>query len=875
MKIALISISSHSIPDQLYSHYIEETCGSLMESGHEVTVFNLAGDSDVNQNWSEGILLKQVNFPGQSAASYYLDRQQAISDEILREVLAEQNASQYDVIEFPLWGGVGLGLVRAKRLLNEFKGTKLIVNAVSAAFMFADDADDSLSIVLQNEMEQYCVRYADVVTSPFEPLGEMIKSKFGRSDVRYYDGTALSAVLEPMEPDVQGCKSVIQTMLKQHQPSYIPISTVEIYSSEGRTRFLRSARQVKVSAVIPFLGNESLTKFLDTLNSFPHLTIEKLVYCSSEDEALCSEFQILDLEDLVKIQTANSAVALDEVLNSCSGDYLIFLKEGLSFNAEYLPRAVSALEQNSDISAIGSYCCGQTGLKIPFGTVPGLMGISNTCAMWGNVFRTSKLRQLNTESNPLVWRANDWPLLLSLVTKYQLLDVMPFSGLQYDMDPTEVKSSTSSQDILLQMAAFPRVWSSFSSRLLRLLIQDRELLNPVVGGQDGTCPVFELPLQSLELPEVQMHKVLGDINDQSVQIAIADKASLGETSISAAASPERDLKATDSVESETDFDGLELPSNARDQNQEDSTTIISEKVDKAGETEEEETGLSIGEAVDSKSSEVENTSADAVDGLKDQTDPGMDPLEGDADGPMTFQEEPSEVEDEPGGSDDSKIDSEGAADAVGFVDEEDGNDEGEDWREFPESSEITLLGEESEENTLHSIEEEVIVSNPLSLAKPGPDGEFESSQLEEDDNDPLDWFQVFWSPEEEFKEENSVTESYHAAETHALEIRIETDKPVKKLRLDPSNRKGTLALRRIEIWNAATHMPVYSSSEENAFDNLVPSGDFEVEGIVHDSLVLDALGRDPQILVDIPEPDADRIIISVEFNFIRENPVES
>jgi hypothetical protein len=178
------------------------------------------------------------------------------------------------------------------------------------------------------------------------------------------------------------------------------------------------------------------------------------------------------------------------------------------------------------------------------------------------------------------------------------------------------------------------------------------------------------------------------------------------------------------------------------------------------------------------------------------------------------------------------------------------------------------LADESEETTLDAALEPDGMDSPpapLRLATPEQEAELEPG----DSGTSEDCFQVFWSHGEDFEESRSTVQPYVAASTSVLEIRVDADAPITRMRLDPNQCEGKLCLRRIEIWDNVTFRPVFASSEENAFENLSPMGDLEVEGIERDTLLMASCGNDPQLVLDLPDGQSTSVTVSVEFEFMR------
>jgi len=91
-----------------------------------------------------------------------------------------------DVIEFAEFGVEGFSSIRAKRLLNEFSKTKLIVKLhtpESLLYYINEDKQINVEKVCEIYMEDYCVTFADVVTSPSQSLADYFSERLGRKDI--------------------------------------------------------------------------------------------------------------------------------------------------------------------------------------------------------------------------------------------------------------------------------------------------------------------------------------------------------------------------------------------------------------------------------------------------------------------------------------------------------------------------------------------------------------------------------------------------------------------------------------------------------------------------------------------------------------------
>ncbi|MCB2216837.1 MAG: glycosyltransferase [Desulfobulbaceae bacterium] len=104
------------------------------------------------------------------------------------DTLQELTAGErVDVAEFAEFGAEGFATIRAKRLLGKFPDTKLFVKLhTPSSLLYRINEDRRLHVdsLCDYYMEDYCVRNADVVTSPSLSLGEYFARRVGRKDIR-------------------------------------------------------------------------------------------------------------------------------------------------------------------------------------------------------------------------------------------------------------------------------------------------------------------------------------------------------------------------------------------------------------------------------------------------------------------------------------------------------------------------------------------------------------------------------------------------------------------------------------------------------------------------------------------------------------------
>lgn len=92
-----------------------------------------------------------------------------------------------DIIEFAEYGGEGFAAIRAKRLMNRFSRTALVVKChtpLSLLFEINEDRSLIVETLCDIFLEDYCIRNADLVTSPSRSLADYFSGRVGRKDIR-------------------------------------------------------------------------------------------------------------------------------------------------------------------------------------------------------------------------------------------------------------------------------------------------------------------------------------------------------------------------------------------------------------------------------------------------------------------------------------------------------------------------------------------------------------------------------------------------------------------------------------------------------------------------------------------------------------------
>ncbi len=167
--------------------YIYNVCRSMAHRGHGVFLLT---DCFCEKNMDllpEGVtLVPTLPTPG-LRRNNFLSPHHEYSYRVLDTLRDLARKTSLDVVEFAEFGVEGFAAVRAKRLQGEFGNTKLICKLhTPSSLLYHINEDKRLypDIVIDCMMEDYCVRHADMVTSPSLSLAEYFEKRVGRTDIR-------------------------------------------------------------------------------------------------------------------------------------------------------------------------------------------------------------------------------------------------------------------------------------------------------------------------------------------------------------------------------------------------------------------------------------------------------------------------------------------------------------------------------------------------------------------------------------------------------------------------------------------------------------------------------------------------------------------
>ena len=167
--------------------YIYNACMAMAGRGHHVFLLtDCFNDGNIHLLPKGVELIKAIETPPHRKGSF-TSVSHEYSYRVYETLKSLVSKRQIDVAEFAEFGVEGFASIRAKRLLGEFRDTKLIVKLHTPSSLLYDINEDrrlSIDCLCSYSMEDYCVRYADMVTSPSLSLGEYFKNRVGRADIK-------------------------------------------------------------------------------------------------------------------------------------------------------------------------------------------------------------------------------------------------------------------------------------------------------------------------------------------------------------------------------------------------------------------------------------------------------------------------------------------------------------------------------------------------------------------------------------------------------------------------------------------------------------------------------------------------------------------
>ncbi len=186
MKIAYVSRQFEPITDGDIGTYVANVTQYMLQRGHEVyLITDCFNDSNLHY-LPAGIKLIHTEPTLPERQGRYFAPFQEYSDRVYQTLTKLCQVTQIDVVEFPERGAEGFMSIRAKKLLNEFAETKLVVKLHTPTFLVKNIYEEThrdYYTELTIYAEDYSVKNADIVTSFSSSLTNYFQKKLGISSI--------------------------------------------------------------------------------------------------------------------------------------------------------------------------------------------------------------------------------------------------------------------------------------------------------------------------------------------------------------------------------------------------------------------------------------------------------------------------------------------------------------------------------------------------------------------------------------------------------------------------------------------------------------------------------------------------------------------
>ena len=166
--------------------YVYNVCMAMVARGHRVFLVTDCFNESNAQQLPQGITLIPVIATPDHRKNSFVSISHEYSYRIYDTLSDLLRREKIDIAEFAEFGCEGFATIRAKKTMNQFRDTKLIVKLhTPSSLLFDINEDKRLEVdsCCTYAMEDYCVRNADMVTSPSLSLGEFFKKRVGRDDI--------------------------------------------------------------------------------------------------------------------------------------------------------------------------------------------------------------------------------------------------------------------------------------------------------------------------------------------------------------------------------------------------------------------------------------------------------------------------------------------------------------------------------------------------------------------------------------------------------------------------------------------------------------------------------------------------------------------
>jgi glycosyltransferase involved in cell wall biosynthesis/predicted O-methyltransferase YrrM len=167
--------------------YVYNAIKAMQERGHRITLVTDCFDDQPEDTRPPSLRIVSPLPTRPLRQGCFVSGNHEYTYRILDTLESLARTEVFDIIEFAEYGCEGFATIRAKKLLNFLNGTKIIVKLhTPQSLLLKINSDNQLSAakVCDMEMEDYCVRFADMVTSPSQSLAEYYRQRVAREDIR-------------------------------------------------------------------------------------------------------------------------------------------------------------------------------------------------------------------------------------------------------------------------------------------------------------------------------------------------------------------------------------------------------------------------------------------------------------------------------------------------------------------------------------------------------------------------------------------------------------------------------------------------------------------------------------------------------------------
>ena len=167
--------------------YIDNACKAMVSAGHQVFLLSDCLADGRHERLPDGVHYVGTLPLEESMGGGFFSANQGYAWRVYQTLTRLSESHALDVVEFPDYRAEGFYCIRAKRMLHSFSGSKLIVKChtpLSLLESINEETQFYAEVQCDIEMEDYCVRYADRVTSPSKSLADYFCDRVGRKDIR-------------------------------------------------------------------------------------------------------------------------------------------------------------------------------------------------------------------------------------------------------------------------------------------------------------------------------------------------------------------------------------------------------------------------------------------------------------------------------------------------------------------------------------------------------------------------------------------------------------------------------------------------------------------------------------------------------------------